>query len=115
MVDAQRKDSYGYFKNLKQKDLVRKGKWCEIAKRFGITATLYEALIGYGERPRCTFWKLVGTWFAFTARYFSLIAPSLCWVLSASDVWKASAATLDKPWFVVLNALARLNSTLFSS
>ncbi len=107
-MEAQRKDSWSYFKNLNLRDLVRRETWREIPKRFGIITTLYWILSGYGERPRRAFWILVVMWFAFAALYFVCVASSPFWVFAAADVWQG-IDYLGQALVYSMSALTRLN------
>jgi hypothetical protein len=79
----------------------------EEGRGFGLVATLYWALSGYGERPRRAFGVLVGIWLAFAVLYVLLANAAPFWVFSASDVWQI-IRYIGQAAVYSLAALARL-------
>jgi hypothetical protein len=74
-MDAVRKGSWKYFKDLSLKGLLKKETWHDIGERFGLITTLYWLLNGYGVRAARAFLVLMGMWAIFTTFYI-LVDPS---------------------------------------
>jgi uncharacterized protein YjbI with pentapeptide repeats len=74
-MDAVRKGSWKYFKDLTLKGLLKKETWHDIGERFGLITTLYWLLNGYGVRAARAFLVLMGMWAIFTT-FYVLVDPS---------------------------------------